>query len=74
MSRHPRWNPDLASPRNLRIGTLVLLLIMVNQINDPLVDASLGQSLLYWGFRPVVLAFGLLLADLAVSRYLIDRL
>ena len=74
MSRHPRWNPDLASPRNLRIGTLVLLLIMVNQINDPLVDASLGQSLLYWGFRPVVLAFGLLLADLAVCRYLIDRL
>ena len=74
MSRHISWNPNLASPRNLRIGTLVLLLIMVNQINDPLIDASFGQAFLFWGVRPIVLACGLWLADELVSKFLAGRL
>ncbi len=75
MSRHSRWKLDLASPRNLRFGALVLLLIMVNQINDPLMDeATIGQAALYWGVRPFVLAFGLWLADAGVARFLAARL
>lgn len=74
MSRHPSWNLNLASPRNLRLGALVLLLITVNQIDEPLVDATFGQSFLYWVVRPMVLAGGLLLADWLVSRFLAGRL
>ncbi len=74
MSRHPGLGLDLASPRNLRFGTLVLVLIMVNQINDPLVDATFGQALLFWGLRPIVLACGLWLADEAIARSLPGRL
>ncbi len=74
MSRHSDWNPSLASPRNLRFGVLVLLLIMVNQINDPLVEATLGQELLFWTVRPVVLVLGLWLADRVVARLLAERL
>ena len=74
MSRHSRWSLILASPRNLRYGTLVLLLVMVNQINDQLLDATLGQTLLYWGVRPVVLLSGLWLADGLVSRAFAGRM
>ena len=74
MSRHPRLTTDLASPRNLRLGTLVLLLIMVNQIDDPLVDATIFETLTYWIVRPVVLACGLWLADGLISRMLVGRL
>ena len=56
----------------MRFGAL--LLIMVNQINDPLVDATLGQAFLFWALRPVVLAAGLWLADEAGSRFLAGRL
>ena len=72
MSRHSRWNPNLASARNLRFGTLVLLLIMVNQINDPLVDATFGQAFLFWGLRPVVLALGLWLLTNWLQDFLQD--
>ena len=48
-------------------------MIMVNQVNDPLVDATLGQALLFWGVRPIVLALGLWLADEAISKYLAGR-
>ncbi len=58
----------------MRFGALVLLLIMVNQINDPLVDATYGQAFLFWGLRPIVLAAGLWLADEAFSRFLAGRL
>ena len=58
----------------MRFGTLVLLLIMVNQINDPLMDATLGEAFLFWGLRPVVLACGLWLADELVARILAGRL
>ncbi len=74
MSRHAHWNPTLASPRNLRFGALVLLLIMVNQINDPLVDPTLGEALVFWGVRTFVLVCGLWLADRLVSRHLAERL
>ncbi len=47
---------------------------MVNQINDPLVDATLGDALLYWGIRPIVLVLGLWLADEVISRWLAGRL
>ena len=58
----------------MRFGALVLLLIMVNQINDPLVDATFGEAFLFWAMRPIVLAGGLWLADEAVSRFLAGRL
>ena len=54
----------------MRFGALLLLLIMVNQINDPLVDATFGQAFLFWGLRPLVLGAGLWLADEAVSKFL----
>ena len=63
-----------ASPRNLRLGALVLLLIALNQINDPLVEPTLGQAFLFWGVRPFILACGLWLADELVSRRLAQRL
>ena len=65
----------MASSRNLRLGVLVLLLITVNQIDEPLVEeaVTLGDALLYWVLRPVVLACGLGLADWLVARYLAAR-
>ena len=74
MSRHPQLNLDLASPRNLRLGALVLVLIAINQIDDPLMDATIGQELLYWLVRNAVLIGGLWSADILVSRVLADRL
>ena len=81
MSRHPRivnrhahLRPELAAPQYLRLGTLVLLLITVNQIDEPLVDPSLHEVLLYWGARPLVLAGGLILADRFVARAFAGRL
>lgn len=73
MSRHPHWSLNLASPRNLRLGVLVLLLITVNQIDEPLIEATYGQAFLYWVLRPVVLAFGLWLADWLVAKLLPGR-
>ena len=73
MNRRARWNLNLASPQYLRFGALVLTMIMVNQVNDPLVDATLGQALLFWVLRPIVLALGLLLADGAITKYLAER-
>ncbi len=73
MSRHAQRGSILASPRNLRLGALILLFITINQIDDPLVDATIGQELLYWSVRLVVLAGGLWSADLLVSRFLSNR-
>ena len=74
VSRHPNWTQFLASPRNLRLGALVLLLITVNQIDEPLVDPTYGEAFLYWGLRPIVLAAGLWLADWWVTKYFSERL
>ncbi|MDJ0939002.1 MAG: LytTR family DNA-binding domain-containing protein [Woeseiaceae bacterium] len=63
----------LGSPRNLRLGALVLVFIAINQVDDPLVDATIGQELLYWSVRLVVLVAGLWSADALVSRLLAGR-
>ena len=47
---------------------------MINQINDPLVEATFGEAFLFWGVRTFVLASGLWLADRLVSRHLAGRL
>ncbi len=52
----------------------MLVLIAVNQIDDPLVDATISQELLYWLVRNIVLAAGLWTADVLVSRTFADRL
>lgn len=64
---------DWSLPRNLRLGGLVLVFIAINQIDEPLVDATIGQELLYWCVRVFVLAVGLWLADALVSRLLANR-
>ena len=68
MSRHARWNLDLASPRNLRLGALVLVFIAINQVDEPLVDATVVQELLYWFVRISVMMVGLWTADAIVAR------
>ncbi len=51
----------------------MLVFIAINQLDDPLVDATVGQELLYWGVRMTVLAVGLWTADALVSRVFADR-
>ena len=58
----------------MRLGTLVLLLIAVNQVNDPLMEATVGETVLYWGIRPLILAASLWLADGLVAARLAGRL
>lgn len=43
------------------------MLIMVNQINDPLVDATVSETLLFWVLRPLILFLGLCLADRLIA-------
>ena len=57
-----------ASPRNLRLGALLLAFVAINQIEDPLVDATVGQEVLYWCVRFGVLAVGLWMGDALISR------
>ncbi len=64
---------NLTSPRNLRLGALILVFIAINQIDDPLVDATLGQELLYWFVRITVMTASLFAADFIVERLLKDR-
>ncbi len=73
VNRHSIPDLNLASPQTLRLGMLVLLLITVNQVNEPLVDPTYGEAFLYWGIRPLVLAGGLWLADRLVARTLAGR-
>ncbi|MEM9690223.1 MAG: LytTR family DNA-binding domain-containing protein [Pseudomonadota bacterium] len=63
----------LNSSRNLRLGALLLVFIAINQIDDPLVDPTIGQELLYWLVRIVVLAAGLWTADYVISRMPAER-
>ena len=51
----------------------MLVFIAINQVDDPLVGATVGQELLYWCVRISVLVVGLWGADMLVSRYLADR-
>lgn len=73
VSRHESIQSFLKSPPNLRLGALVLLFIAISQVNDPLIDPTLGQEILYWLLRISVLAAGLWVADTLVSRLLADR-
>lgn len=73
MSRHPATALNLTSPRNVRLGTLILVFIAINQIDDPLVDPTIAQELAYWFVRISVLAAGLWIGDLLVWRLLPAR-
>ena len=73
VSRHPSSNSLLSPPRNLRLGTLILVFITISQIDDPLVNATIGQELVYWFVRIAVMAGGLWSADILVSRLLANR-
>ncbi|MEL6215825.1 MAG: LytTR family DNA-binding domain-containing protein [Pseudomonadota bacterium] len=65
---------SLPSPgRNLRLGALVLAFIAISQIEDPLVNATLTQEVVYWCVRLVTLATGLWVADVLVSRWFAER-
>lgn len=68
MSRHPFFDRSLTSAQNLRLGALVLVLATINQIDDPLVDPTIGQDLVYWVVRTGVLAAGLWLAAAFVAN------
>ncbi len=74
VSRHPRFGLQGASPRNMRLGALVLALIAIYQIDDPMVGATVGQEITYWLVRNTVLIAGLWFADALVSRRLAERL
>ncbi len=63
----------MASPRNLRLGALILVFIAISQVDDPLIDATIGEELLYWFVRISVMAIGLWSADAIVSKMLTDR-
>ncbi len=68
MSRHLSLKPFVRSPRNLRLGALVLVFVAINQIDDALVGATVVEELLYWVVRLSVLVSGLWLADMLVAR------
>lgn len=74
MNRHLNFNHHLASPQNLRLGALVLALICISQIDDPLVDASIGQELLFWLARHGVFLAGHYIAIIFVARFMSGRL
>lgn len=49
------------------------MFIAINQIDDPLVDASIAQDLLYWLVRISVMVVGLWTADILVGKLLANR-
>ncbi len=63
----------LASPHNLRLGALILAFVAINQIDDPMIGATIGQELFYWSVRLVVLAGGLWMADWLDTRLMPER-
>lgn len=48
-----------ASAHNLRLSALILCFVAINQIDEPLVGATLAEDLLYWFVRLATLALGL---------------
>lgn len=62
-NRLQAMNPDLSSPRNLRVGAVLLVFAAMNQLKEPLVGASIGQEIVYNGCRFLALAVGLLIAE-----------
>ena len=63
----------LTSPRNLRLGALILAFVAINQIDDPMVGATIGQELVYWSVRLAALAGGLWIADWLDRRFVPGR-
>lgn len=51
----------------------MLVFIAINEVDDPLVNATIGQELFYWIVRVLVLAGGLWSADILVSRLFANR-
>lgn len=74
MNRHLAALFPQASPRHLRLWALVAVFGTVNQLTDPLVDATLSESLFYWGTRFIAFVVLLWTADILVSRWLSTRL
>ena len=60
---------DSASPKTLRLGALVLILVTIHQLDDPLLDSTLSEEIIYWLVRNVVLVIGLWAGDKLVDRY-----
>lgn len=58
----------------MRLWALVAVFGTVNQLTDPLVDASLSQSLFYWGTRFVAFVVLLWASDILVNRWLSARM
>ncbi|MEM1262560.1 MAG: LytTR family DNA-binding domain-containing protein [Pseudomonadota bacterium] len=52
----------------------MLVFIVINQVNDPLINATINQELLYWCTRVGCLIAGLWAADSLVARWRPDRL
>ena len=73
MSRQGALSTWVSSPRNLRLGALMLIFVAINQIDDPMIDATVAQELLYWCVRICALASGLWIADALVARLAVER-
>ena len=58
----------------MRLGALVLAIIALNQIDDPMIGATVGQEILYWVVRTGVCAVGLWCADWFVARQFAGRM
>ncbi|GEM_PF-4146123 len=67
MSRHPKLDAFLTSPEALRLSALCLTFIAVDQLNDPLVGATLYEELGYWFARVAALVLGMILTIWIVS-------
>ena len=74
MNRHLAALFPHASPRHLRLWALVAVFGTVNQLTDPLVDASWSQSLFYWGTRFAAFVVLLWVSDILVGRWLSTRM
>ena len=57
----------------MRLGALILVFIAINQVDDPLVNATIVQELLYWTVRLSAMAVGLWSADILISRHYGER-
>lgn len=63
----------LSSPRNQRLLVLFGLLVLVMQFSDPLSNASLTETLVFWGVRVASVFASLIVADWLVERMPAER-
>ncbi|MEM8492612.1 MAG: LytTR family DNA-binding domain-containing protein [Pseudomonadota bacterium] len=64
----------LSSIESTRLAALCLAFVGIDQVNDPLLNASLGQHVGYWLARVAALAAGVYGASALVHRVFTDRL